>query len=199
MQFDGWGEYTSHSFKTFLVAKGIEQVISCPYTPQQNGLIERKHRHIVETAIILLVIANLPIDFWYYACAHYVFIINRMSCKSLLMESPYYKLYAKQPDLKSLKVFGCVVYPWLRPYNVNKLQLRSEMCIFLGYSMGYKRVICYNPKTGKSIISRHIIFDKTMFPSTKVPRTLTVEQYEVISLKPISMLIPILVSMGNSV
>lgn len=122
-----------------------------------------------------------------------------MPCESLLMESPYYKLYSKQPDLKSLTVFGCAVYPWLRPYNVNKLQSRFEMCIFLGYSMRYKWVICYNPKTGKYIISRHIIFDETMFPSTKVSRSLTVEQSEVMSSKPVSVLIPVLVTMENTV
>lgn len=115
------------------------------------------------------------------------------------MESPYYRLYTKQPDLKSLKVFGCAIYPWLRPFNVNKLQLRSEMCIFLGYSMGYKWVICYNLTNGKSIISRHVIFYETTFPSTKVPRLLAIEQPAIRCSRPISVLILIPVSMGNSV
>ena len=103
IQSDDGGEYTSHSFKAFLAAKGVEQMISCPYTPQQNGVVERKHRHIVETAITLLAQATLPLDFWYYACAHAVFLINRMPCKVLSMVSPYKKLYGKDPELQKFK------------------------------------------------------------------------------------------------
>ncbi|KAM1741307.1 hypothetical protein ACFX12_011446 [Malus domestica] len=164
LQTDGGGEYTGHSFKAFLDAKGVEHLISCPYTPQQNGVVERKHRHIVEIAITLLVQAALPIEFWYYACAHAVFLINRMPCKGLSMESPYKKLFAKIPELKSLKVFGSAVYPWLRPYSVHKLQPRSAQCVFLGYSIGYKGVICYHVQTKKCFISRHVVFYESVFP-----------------------------------
>ena len=53
LQTDEGGEYISKSFTSFLASKCIIQLISCPYTPQHNGLAERKHRHIVETAITL--------------------------------------------------------------------------------------------------------------------------------------------------
>ncbi|KAM1091428.1 hypothetical protein FF1_018917 [Malus domestica] len=151
-QFDGGGEFTSRSFSQFLVTKGIEHMISCPYTPQQNGIAERKHRHIVEIAITMLNDAGLSLQFWYFACAHSVFLINRflinrMPCQSLSMHSPYKMLYDKLPDVSSLRIFGLAVYPWIRPYNSNKLQVRSAMCVFLGYSMGYKGVICFNIQT----------------------------------------------------
>lgn len=139
-------------------------MIACPYTPQQNGLVKRKHRHVVDTCITLLITTGLSAEFWYYACAHSVFLIYRMVCKSLSFESPYQLLYTKSPDLKSLRIFGIAVYPWLRPYNINKLQSRSERCVFLRYSMGYKGVICYNPKTRKCVVSRHVLFDEMMFP-----------------------------------
>jgi hypothetical protein len=38
--------------------------VSCPHTHQQNGAIERKHRHIVETGLALLSHAHLPLKFW---------------------------------------------------------------------------------------------------------------------------------------
>jgi len=59
-QSDGGGEYLNHSFKQYFLTKGIVHHISCPYTPEQNGLAERKHRHILETAITLLQTAHLP-------------------------------------------------------------------------------------------------------------------------------------------
>ena len=60
---DGGGEYISTSLKNYLFTKGIVHQLSCPYTPEQNGLGERKHRHIVETAITLLQTAHLPNKF----------------------------------------------------------------------------------------------------------------------------------------
>lgn len=127
-------------------------------------MVERKHKHVVETAITLLIAAGLPAEFWYYACAHLVLLINMMAFKSLALESSYKRLYTKQPNLKSIRIFGITVYPWLRPYNNNKLQPRSERCIFLGYSMGYKGVICYNPKTRKCIVSRNVLFGEMVYP-----------------------------------
>ncbi|KAB2598442.1 hypothetical protein D8674_001362 [Pyrus ussuriensis x Pyrus communis] len=169
LQTDGGGEYTSKGFTSFLADKGILQLISCPYTPQQNGMAERKHRHILDTAITLLSASGLPSELWYFACAHSVLLINNMPCKSLSFSSPYLILYQKVPDLHSLKIFGSAVFPWLRPYNSNKLQPRSVMCVFLGYSQGYKGVICYNLQTKKFILSRHVCFDESLFPAKLAP------------------------------
>ena len=63
LQSDGGGEYTSHKLKLFFHAKGIVHQKSCPYTPEQNGLAERKHRHLIETTITLLQHAKLPSSF----------------------------------------------------------------------------------------------------------------------------------------
>lgn len=72
----------------------MTHIISCPYTPQQNGLVERKHRHIIETTITLMDVASLPQEFWFHACAHFVFLINRMPSRVLQMNSPFCALYA---------------------------------------------------------------------------------------------------------
>ena len=51
---NGGGEFTSNEFKSYLSNHGINHQLSCPQTPQQNGVVERKHRHIIETVITLL-------------------------------------------------------------------------------------------------------------------------------------------------
>lgn len=76
LQSDGGGEYISHMFKEFLASKGIVHQLSCPYTPQQNGLAERKNRHLIETALALLTTAKLPLMFWFYVVTHATFLIN---------------------------------------------------------------------------------------------------------------------------
>lgn len=121
-QSDGGGEFTGLNFKKFLESKEIVHLVSCPHTPQQNGIAERKHRHIIETAIILMSTTALPHNCWTHAYAYAIFLINRMMCKSLVMQSHFYKLCGYHPQLCSLKVFGTTVYPLLRPYNKTKLE-----------------------------------------------------------------------------
>ena len=60
LQTDGGGEYMSHSFDEFIKNLGIIHMVSCPDTPHQNGIAERKHRHIVEIAITLMTTTALP-------------------------------------------------------------------------------------------------------------------------------------------
>ena len=59
-RFGGGSEYTSKTFESCLASHGIVHRISYPYTPQQNGLMEQKHRHLIETTITLLSQASLP-------------------------------------------------------------------------------------------------------------------------------------------
>lgn len=165
-QSDGGSEYMSSNFQKFLKARGIIHLVSYPYTPQQNRMAERKHRHIIETAITLLNSAKLPHNFWTHACIHAIFLINRMSCSSLDMNSPYFKLFGSHPVLHSVKVFGTAVYPYLRPYVKNKLEPRTEQCVFLGYMLGYKGVVCYHRSRKRLFISRHVFsFSQTMHSS----------------------------------
>ncbi|CAL8157377.1 unnamed protein product [Prunus armeniaca] len=120
-QSDGGGEYLSNKFKHYLLTKGIVHQISCPYTPEQNGLAERKHRHILETAITLLQTAHLPSKFWFHACATSTYLINRMPCQILQLKSPYFLLYGSSPVITHLRIFGCACFPLLKPYNTHKL------------------------------------------------------------------------------
>lgn len=73
---DGGGEYISTIFKSYLSQNDIIHQISCPYTPQQNGFVERKHRHLVETTITLLSQASISTSYWSYAVQTAVTLIN---------------------------------------------------------------------------------------------------------------------------
>lgn len=78
--------------------------------------------------------------------------------------SPYEALFGDTPNYSKLRVFGCVCYPWLRPYAKNKLEPRSRLCIFLGHSLTQSAYKCFDPTTNRVFISRHVIFDETIFP-----------------------------------
>lgn len=126
--------------------------------------MERKHRHVAETALTMLSAASLPHKFWYHVVAHAVFLINRMPTKILRMDSPFERLFHTKRDISSLKVFGSAIYPYLRPYNDHQLQSRTSQCVFLGFTFGYKGVICYNIATERLLMSRHVIHDENCFP-----------------------------------
>lgn len=80
------------------------------------------------------------------------------------MKSPYQLFNGQEPEIQYLKIFGTIVYPFMRPYNENKLQPRITQCVFLGYVMSYMGVSCYNISFGKLVISRHVVHDEEVFP-----------------------------------
>ena len=161
---NGGGEFTSKSFESFLSSNGIQHQISCPYTPQQNGLVERKHRHLIETTITLLSQASLPSTYWSFAVQSALTLINLFPTTTLDFMSPCFKLYGHNPDIFSLKVFDCACYPYLRPYSHHKLNHRTAECIFLGYSNVSKGYLCLDLLTNKLYICRHVLFNEHKFP-----------------------------------
>lgn len=137
--------------------------MSCPYTSQQNGRAERKHRHIAEFGLTLLAQAQMPLHYWWEAFSTAVYLINRLPSQVTQNESPYSLIFHKEPDYKLLKPFGCACYPCLKPYNQHKLQFHTTRCVFLGYSNSHKGYKCLNSH-GRTFISRHVIFNEDLFP-----------------------------------
>jgi hypothetical protein len=138
--------------------------VSCPYTPQQNSLAERKHKHIVELALANMYHAGIPLHFWDTIFVSTVFVINRLPSKPNQLLSPFEKLFAQKPNYTFLRTLGCACYPLLRPYNSHKLLPRSDGCVFLGYSNVYKGYLCFQPQTHKIFVSRNVILNENSFP-----------------------------------
>ena len=134
-------------------SNGILHQTSCPHTPQQNGVFERKHRHIVETGLSLLYKSNLPYNYWSYAFSTVVYLINRLPSFVLNFKSPWQSLYSRHPPLHALKSFGCACDPYLTPYNKNKLQPKSKECIFLEYPPLSKGYIYLDPSSNRIYIA----------------------------------------------
>ena len=162
VQSDWGGEY--HRLSRYFQREGITHRVSCPHTSQQNGIAERKHRHIVETGIALLAHSFLPVKFWDEAFVTACYLINRMPTRTLKNSSPVERLLNEQPDYTFLRAFGRGCWPNLRPYNNNKLAFRSRQCVFLGYSFMHKGYKCLDRSTGRIYIYRDVVFDEQVFP-----------------------------------
>jgi len=155
-------------FTRYLTFVGIHHRLICPYTHHQNGVIERKHRHIVGMGLTLLSHAFLPITFWDHGFHTVVYIINRLPCSVAPHFVPHSTLFHHNINYKFFKTFGCACYPYTRPYDTNKLQFRSTTCTFLGYSSCHKGYKCLNSH-GKIFISKYDVFYENTFPfSTSV-------------------------------
>nr|KYP44419.1 hypothetical protein KK1_034053 [Cajanus cajan] len=81
LQTDWGGEF--RPFTTYLNDFGIQHRLICPHTHHQNGVVERKHLHIVELGLTLLAEANLPMQFWDYAFLTSVYLINRLPSRGV--------------------------------------------------------------------------------------------------------------------
>ncbi|WVZ53157.1 hypothetical protein U9M48_004138 [Paspalum notatum var. saurae] len=162
VQSDWGGEY--HRLHNYFKATGIEHHVSCPHTHQQNGFVERKHRHIVETGLALLAQSHMPLTYWDEAFNTACFLINRMPTRVIDQDTPLHKLFGTAPNYSRLRVFGCACWPNLRAYNDRKLNFRTRRCVFLGYSSSHKGYKCLDPSTGRVYISRDVVFNEHIFP-----------------------------------
>lgn len=165
MQNNWGGAYKK--LHAFFNQADISHRVSCPYTHQQNGSAEIKHRHIVEVGLALLSQASMPIKFWDEAFQNACFLINRLPSKVINNLSPLERLLGSKPNYSFLQIFGCACWPNLRPYNTHKLQFKSQECVFIGYRNLHKWYKYLNKTTGRIYISSDVIFDEQIFPFSR--------------------------------
>jgi hypothetical protein len=157
------------SMKKFFDSKGISFQSSCTSTPQQNGVVERKHRHILNVGRALRFQANLPLTFWGESVQTACYLINRLPTPLLSYQSPYQKLHKLQPTYTHLRTFGCLCYATnLKP--THKFDQRAHRCIFVGYPLGQKAYRVYDLRTHKIFSSRDVTFSEHIFPFHSQPR-----------------------------
>ena len=151
LRSDNGGEYMGNAFKSHLAKHGIVHQTTCPYTPQQNGVAERKNRHLMEVARSMMFHTNVPKRFWGDAVQTACYLINRVPTKILGDLSPFEVLNKSKPFLDHLRVFGCVCYVMTPGEQRNKLEARSTKAMFIGYSITQKGYKCYDSEASVEI------------------------------------------------
>ena len=147
--------------KYYLDTKGINYHHSCAYTPQQNGMVERKHCHLLNVGKTLRFQANL-LKFWGKSVQIVCYLINRLPTPLLSHKLSYQLLYNKLPSYNHLQTFGCLCYATnLLP--THKFDQRAHCCIFVGYSLGQKGYRVYDLENNKLFSSRDVVFHEHIF------------------------------------
>jgi len=155
---DRGGEFNSGAFVSFCLEYGIKHNTTTLYTPQQNGVVERRNQTVVEMARCLLKSMGVPARFWGEAVKVAVYLLNRSPTKSLSGKTPYEAWFGRKPGVKHLRTFGCTTYVKRVGPGISKLSDRSVPGVFLGYEPGTKGYRVYDPVKDKLMVSRDVIF-----------------------------------------
>lgn len=158
LRTDRGGEFTSQEFQTFCDDNGVKHHLTAPYSPQQNGVVERRNRTLMEMTRSIMKHMKIPNYMWGEAVRHSTYLINRVATRTLKDISPYECFKKKKPNVGHLIVFGCVCYAKKDTPHLKKLEDRSRELVHLGVEPGSKAYRLYDPEKRRIVISRDVIF-----------------------------------------
>ncbi|CAH9116305.1 unnamed protein product [Cuscuta europaea] len=157
---DNGTEFKNQKLSEFYGTLGTIQPFSAAKTPQQNGVVERKNRTLVEAARTMLIHSNLPHFLWAEAINTACFTQNRTSIHKRFGKPQYELINRRTPNVSFLRVFGCKCFEANDREDRSKFDLKAFESVFIGYSSSSKayRVLIRDKK--KVIESINVTFDE---------------------------------------
>ena len=155
-------EFIAGTFSEVCERAGIQRHFTAPYSPQQNGVVERKNRTVMEMARSLLKSMNVPGKLWGEAVRHSVYLLNRLPTKAMSEKTPFEVWWGRKPNLGYLKVFGCTAHVRTAGPHLKKLEDRSRPMVYLGVDEGCKAHRLLDVINNKIVVSRDIICEEAM-------------------------------------
>nr|GFC55255.1 retrovirus-related Pol polyprotein from transposon TNT 1-94 [Tanacetum cinerariifolium] len=129
-------------------------------TPQQNRVVERRNRTLVEAARTMLIFSRAPLFLWAEAIATACFTQNRSIIHRRFNKTPYELIIGKKPDISFLYVFGALCYPKNDREDIEKLGAKGDIGFFIGYSADSYAYRIYNRQTKKIMETMNVSFDE---------------------------------------
>nr|GEW89032.1 retrovirus-related Pol polyprotein from transposon TNT 1-94 [Tanacetum cinerariifolium] len=141
---DNGTEFVNQTLHEYYEQVGISHETSFASSSQQNGVIERRNRTLIEAARTMLIYAQALLFLWAEAVAIACYTQNRSIIRLHHGKTPYELLHNKIPDLSFLHMFGALCYPTNDSENLEKLQPKADIRIFIGYAPTKKAFRIYN-------------------------------------------------------
>ena len=141
LRTDRGGEFTSHEFTNFCKENGIRRQLTAAYTPQQNGVAERKNQTIMNMVRNMLSGRKIPKTFWSEAVNWTVYVLNRSPTLVVKDMTPEEAWSGSKPSVDHFRVFGCISHVHIPDSKRNKLDDKSVKCVLLGVSEELKAYI----------------------------------------------------------
>ncbi|GJV54051.1 retrovirus-related pol polyprotein from transposon TNT 1-94 [Tanacetum coccineum] len=157
---DNGTEFVNKTLDGWFESVGISHETSVPRSPQQNGVVERRNRTLMEAARTMLIFAKAPLFLWAEAVATACYTLNRSLVHTLHGKTYYELLKGKKPNLQYFRVFGSLCYPTNDYDDVGKLKAKADIGIFVGYAPTKKAYRIYNKRTRKIQETVHVAFDE---------------------------------------
>ncbi|GJV12951.1 zf-CCHC domain-containing protein [Tanacetum coccineum] len=144
---DNGKEFVNQTLKAYYKDIRISHQTSVARTPQQNVIVKRRNRALVEAARAMLIFSKALLFLWEEAIATACNTQNRSLIRKCHNKTPYELLHNKKPDLSYLYVFGALCYPTNDSDNLGKLQPKANIGIFIGYAPAKNAFLTYKKRT----------------------------------------------------
>nr|GEV35431.1 Gag-Pol polyprotein [Tanacetum cinerariifolium] len=146
--------------KDHLCISWIQHQTSAARTPEQNGVVKRWNRTLVEAARIMLSATKVPLFFWVEAIATACFTQNRSLVIPRHEKTHYHLINDQKPSVKFYHIFGSLCYIVRDGENLDKLKEKCDACIFVGYSTHSRAYRVFNKRTRVIVETIHVNFDE---------------------------------------
>ncbi|KAI3691773.1 hypothetical protein L6452_31575 [Arctium lappa] len=151
LRTDNGTKFKNNKVEEYLESVGISHQYSAARTPQQNGVVERRKRTLVEVARTMLSHSNLPLFLWAEAVSTACYTQNRSMIHRRFKKTPYVLINNRTPTIKYFHIFGCKCFVLNDRENLNKFSAKADEGIFIGYSSTSTAYRVYLKKT-KTVI-----------------------------------------------
>ncbi|GKD83534.1 integrase, catalytic region, zinc finger, CCHC-type containing protein [Tanacetum coccineum] len=153
-------EFLNKTLHAYFATEGIRQETSTARTLEQNGVVERRNRTLVEVARTMLSAAKVPLFFWAEAIATSCLTQNRSLVIPRHEKIPYHIINARKPSVKFFHIFGSLCYIVRDGENLDKMKEKGDACIFVGYSTQSKAYRVFNKRARIIVETIHVNFDE---------------------------------------
>nr|GEW99677.1 retrovirus-related Pol polyprotein from transposon TNT 1-94 [Tanacetum cinerariifolium] len=153
-------EFVNHTLTEYYERIGIFHQKTVPKTPQQNGVVERQNRTLIEAAKTMLIFSKASMFLWAEVVATACYTQNYSLIHTHHHKTPYELVHNKKPDLTFFRVFGALCYPTNDSEDLGKLQPTADVGIFVGYAPSRKGYRIYNKRTRRIMETIHVQFDE---------------------------------------
>ena len=158
---DNGTEFKNSQIEGFLEEEGIKHEFSSPYTPQQNGVVERKNRTLLDMARTMLDEYKTPDRFWAEAVNTACYAINQLYLHRILKKTSYELLTGKKPNISYFRVFGSKCFILVKKGRKSKFAPKTLEGFLLGYDSNTRAYRVFNKSSGLVEVSCDVVFDET--------------------------------------
>ena len=160
LRTDRGREYTSREFSDFCNKEGIRRQLTAAYTPQQNGIAERKNRTVMNMVRSLLSPKKAPKYLWPEAANWTFYVLNRCPTSAVKNITPQEAWNGIKPSVEHFRVWGSIGHVHVPDVKRSKLDDKSIACVLVGFFEESKVYRLYNPRMKKMMVSRDVVFQE---------------------------------------